>query len=134
MDMNQAISGNWLAAKTDLDQQVGNNLTIARVSEEELGENKERKFALHFQEPMKPLLLNKTNISMLISLFGSESTNWTNQRVNVYNDMSIMYAGQLTGGCRIRPIPPTPQQSHITTTDPEGNEIPTPGTGDVPHF
>ena len=99
-DMAEALGGRYLSkemAGTD-----GLNVVISDVTKESVGEMLETKFCIHFQDGTKPMLLNKTNTSVLITLFGRNSGGWIGKRINVYNDPLVQYQGRLTGGLKIR--------------------------------
>jgi hypothetical protein len=100
MNTNEILAGTWLA-KDDVDRR-GVLVHVARVSVEEVGQDKQVKWALHFDESLKPMLLNKSNIRVLAALYGPETKEWTGKEIIVYNDPTISYAGQITGGLRLR--------------------------------
>jgi hypothetical protein len=100
--LDEVLASQWMA-KEDVTFE-GTELTIAGVSKEEIGQDRDVKFALHFKFGAKPLILNKTNTRILAALFGPQSDGWTNQRIVAYNDPSVGYAGQLTGGVRLRAV------------------------------
>ena len=102
--MEEVLASQWLA-KEDVSL-TGTELTIAGVSQEEIGQDKDRKFALHFKFGAKPLILNKTNTRILAVLFGPNSDNWMGKQIVAYNDPTVGYAGQMTGGVRLRVATP----------------------------
>lgn len=119
-DMNDVLSSKWMA-KEDVPVH-GVDLIMRTVSQESIGDDMEEKFALHFHGSYKPLLLNRTNTRIIMSLYGPKTDAWINQPICVYNDPTISYAGRLTGGVRLRmpqqvghgarpapaPVPPAP--------------------------
>jgi hypothetical protein len=71
----------------------------------------ELKWVLHLEGDAKPLILNSTNINRLVSICGSDETDlWCGQEVILFNDPSISYAGAVTGGCRVKPVPAPPKR------------------------
>ena len=94
---------NWLA-KEDFDTpQV---LTIIHADTRDMPDGK-RKPCLFFKETgmVKAMGVNKTNLGTLNRLFGSdEGDDWVGQRVEVFNDPSVTFQGQV-GGLRIRAAP-----------------------------
>lgn len=83
--------------------------TIKDVKEDNVGtaDEPESKWTLLFREDIKPLVLNWTNIQACAAACGSEDTDsWPGCQIVLYNDESIMFRGQRTGGIRIR----TPKQ------------------------
>lgn len=79
-------------------------VTIANITEEVMDKDSgETKFAMHFQEFDKPLALNSTNIQLAAAICQSDDTDdWRGKQVVLYNDPSIMFAGKVTGGLRLR--------------------------------
>ena len=100
MNTNEILAGVWLA-KDDVDRR-GVLAHIQRVSVEEVGQDKQVKWAIWFDEAMKPMLLNKFNIRVLAALYGPETKAWIGQEIIVYNDPTISFQGQITGGLRLK--------------------------------
>jgi hypothetical protein len=83
----------------------GEVATIAGVTREEVGQDNEVKFALHFAQfdkERKPLLLNKVNSRTLVGLFGPDTDGWKHRVVVLVNDLSVSFQGA-TGAVRVRP-------------------------------
>jgi hypothetical protein len=67
------------------------------------GQPEDLKYCVVFEEFKKPLVLNSTNAHLLAEICGSDDTDdWCGQKVVLYNDPNIMYAGRRTGGIRVR--------------------------------
>jgi hypothetical protein len=84
-------------------------LTIASVTrqtfEARAGKPPEAKWVITFAgEPTRKMGLNKTNLSILAKAYGRRATGWNGQRIEVYLDEGVMFAGRLTGGMRVRPV------------------------------
>ena len=63
----------------------------------------ELKWVLWFEELPKPLVLNTTNGQLIQAITGSgDFDDWAGAKVVLYNDKTVMFAGKLTGGIRIR--------------------------------
>lgn len=63
----------------------------------------EEKNVLYFKELEKPLVLNMTNGMLIAAITGSEtSDDWVGKQIVLYNDKTVMFAGKLTGGIRVR--------------------------------
>lgn len=81
-------------------------VTIKEVTIENLakeGDPKEEKWIIHFKEDYKPMVLNKTNANRTARATGSEDTDdWAGKQIVVYVDPDVEFAGQVTGGLRIR--------------------------------
>lgn len=96
-------------------------LTIKNVEQVNVakeGADPEHKWALTFKDEEKPLVLNSTNIQLCKQMFESDDTDqWIGKRIVLYTDPSVMYAGKVIGGIRVRkpkgkaakePAPPPP--------------------------
>ena len=71
---------------------------------------KQQKPVLHFQNS-KPMILNKTNAKIIARLYGTDSTAWAGQPIEVYHEPSVTMAGEEVGGIRVRqPAKPTRDQ------------------------
>lgn len=67
------------------------------------GVEPEYRWALHFDEMDKPMVLNQTNINLINSVTGTDDTDdWVGKQIVLYNDPTISYAGKVTGGIRVR--------------------------------
>jgi hypothetical protein len=100
INFDQVLSSKWMS-KDDVPTQ-GVDLIIRSITQEQVGDELEEKLALHFHGSYKPLLLNRTNIRILQSIYGSDSSKCLNQPICVYCDPTISYGGRLTGGVRLR--------------------------------
>ena len=90
----------WL--KKDDVNYKGMNVVISAVTEELVGQEKEKKLALHFRGDVKAMLLNKVNLRILAAMFGTDTKEWMGEAVNVFNDPTVSFNGA-TGGLRLRP-------------------------------
>ena len=132
MNMSEFLKGDSLYLSKDDVPAQGIDASIIGVKVDNVGDD--RKPILGFGGGfLKPMVLNKTNTAILISLFGEDSNVWTGKMVQVYCDPSVSYAGKVTGGLRIRmapltvgtegrPMPsvqPAAPQGHVRTHQPE---------------
>lgn len=63
----------------------------------------EEKTVLHFIEPVKPMVLNRTNSQLIGVATGcSRAGDAKGRTIVVYNDPSISMGGKVTGGLRIK--------------------------------
>lgn len=87
-------------------------VTITSCKEENVakeGAPEEWKWALHFAETEKPMILNSTNGQIIAGFVGSDNTDdWVNRKIVLYADPNITFGGKLIGGIRAR-APRTPQ-------------------------
>lgn len=103
--------------------------TITRCDQQNVameGAGQELKWCLHFAELEKPLVLNGTNIQLCAQICGSDDTDhWVGKKVVLYTDPTVMYAGKMVGGIRVRapkpgaivpapiPLPAQPQPGEL---------------------
>lgn len=65
------------------------------------------KTVLHFEENMKPLVLNATNSKMITKLAGTPMVEgWKGIKIQLYFDPKVKFAGDMVGGVRVRPYQP----------------------------
>lgn len=106
----------------------GQLVVIDKVTQEDVameGEKPDVKWCLWFKHVEKPMVLNSTNGQLIAKITGSEdSDGWIGKQIELYNDPSIMFAGKVVGGIRVRahrsqarpapapaPAPPRPAQA-----------------------
>jgi hypothetical protein len=76
-------------------------LEIANVAK--AGEPEENKHILCFREDVNPMVLNSVNAQLIAKITNSEETDdWTGHQIVAYSDPSIMFAGRVIGGIRVR--------------------------------
>ena len=101
--INDMVESKFLK-KSDVDPAV--LWTVAAATQHDVSmENQpeEMKWCLEFEESSKPMVLNVTNMRLIESITGSDDTDdWIGKKVVLYDDPSIMYAGKVTGGIRVR--------------------------------
>ena len=97
---------------------------IEKVNVAKEGADPEYKWAMNFHESDKPLVLNAINIQLAEKIFASDDTDqWVNKRIVLYVDPTVMYAGKVVGGIRIRApkpgaaTPPPPPVEELTDDD-----------------
>ena len=83
-------------------------VTITALTQENVakeGVDPDLKFALHFKEFEKPLVLNSTNGQIIAQITG-ESDNieksWVGHKIVLYEDPNVSFGGKLVGGIRVR--------------------------------
>ena len=65
------------------------------------GRPAEDKWVVYFDDD-RYLGLNKTNLALLVKLFGKHHRALGRQALTVYKDESVSFGGRLTGGLRVR--------------------------------
>ena len=106
MDMNQFQAGNWLNAAA-----LGphpRQLVIQAVTPQVVDEGNPPKPVVMFMGEPRGLPLNKTNLTKLITAFGSESDAWVGKTIEVYTE-PVNFQGQMVQGVRMR-LPAPVQQ------------------------
>jgi hypothetical protein len=90
--------------KADVDPPVF--VTIGELEQVDVsmpGEPAETKYALHFAELEKPLIMNSTNAELIKNITGSEDTDdWIGHKIVLYKDDNVSFGGKLVGGIRAR--------------------------------
>lgn len=76
-------------------------VTIESLTMEELGEDKEEKPVVYFQNKDQGLVLNRTNASVLADLFGDESDGWIGKQI-VLSPEKVSFQGRLVDAIRVR--------------------------------
>jgi hypothetical protein len=110
-------------------------LTVESVIQKNVaqqGADPEMKWCMTFEENDKPLVLNSTNIQLCQKIFNSDDTDdWTSQRIVLYTDPNVSYAGKIVGGVRVRApkkTAPAPVQkakpAAVAVEDAEDDDIP----------
>ncbi len=56
---------------------------------------------IHFDGDWKPMVLNSTNLSTVIALFGDDETKVIGKKIGVWVDDRVQYAGKLVKGLRL---------------------------------
>lgn len=89
----------------------------------------EMKWCLIFDELEKPLVLNMTNGQLIAAITGSENFDrWLGKKIVLYNDKTVMFAGKMTGGIRVRS-----SQGGQPNPDWVGEDPPPPKNDDIPY-
>ena len=110
-------------------EDVGNGklVTISLITKENVameGKPPDYKYAAHFEETNKPLVLNSTNGQMIARIAGSESdieNTWRGTKIILYNDPNVSYQGELKGGIRVRPPTDEEKQNAAIMQSPTEN-------------
>ena len=72
-------------------------------------------------------MLNSTNAQLCSAILGSDDTDdWKGKRVVLYVDPTVMYAGQVVGGIRVRRPKPTapPPKPVVLETEIDDSDVP----------
>lgn len=103
MKAGQMIESNYLK-KEDVGDEV--EVTIVGIKQGNVAredQEPDMKWLIKFQEFAKPMVLNSTNIQLLVKATGTdETTEWKGKTVTLYVDDNVSFGGKLVGGIRIR--------------------------------
>lgn len=77
-------------------------MTIKGVKLEDVGNQGEQRWVVHFREVDKGMVLNITSIRVLEGAYGDDSDGWIGKRVMVYVDPNVSFQGRVVGGLRLR--------------------------------
>ena len=103
MKLTEAFPSAWLKAD---DVPFPRTFTIRGARMEEIGQQKDQKVVIYFQEEEKGLIINKTVWAQIANIVGSDDTdNWGGKSVELFRDM-VNFQGKMVPGLRARP----PQQ------------------------
>jgi len=84
--------------------------TILRVDYSEVGEDKETKGVVFFQEFSRSLVLNRTNLKRIIGLYGNETDDWAGKKIVLYPSETD-FGGRTVPCIRVREKVPTEKAS-----------------------
>lgn len=125
MHINELKSSNFLK-KEDCDPAI--LVTIRDCTQENVakeGAPQELKWALHFDEVEKPMILNSTNGQIIAKALGSEdSDDWSGKQIVLYHDPNVSFGGKLIGGIRVRASKAKASVKPIAAPVEEADDIP----------
>lgn len=105
MKVSQMLPSTYLK-KEDVESPL--IVTIARLEEVNVapqGQPEERKWVIFFNEFEKGMVLNSTNIHLIVQATNAGDTDdWIGKEIVLYVDHSVQYAGKVIGGLRVRPM------------------------------
>jgi hypothetical protein len=79
------------------------DLTIRQFEKHQVGPEKEMKGVLYFAERNRGLVVNRTNVKMLVRLHGNDLNSLVGKRITLYVNPDVQLPGGGTGpGLRIR--------------------------------
>lgn len=79
----------------------------------------ETKTIVKFTQDVKPWILNKGNGKRLVALYGDDSTAWIGKNIEIYTDPNVEFAGEVTGGLRLRAPSAAPRSTPSTNGHPD---------------
>jgi hypothetical protein len=100
------------------DMQADKKLRIKDVTEEEVGQDKEKKLCLWFTTDPRGLVLNKTNNRTLRGAFGDNCAGWKEQIIVVY-PTTDEFRGRMVPVLRVRVPPPKERNGQSVAAKPK---------------
>lgn len=83
-------------------------------------DGEESKVVMHFEEDLKPMILNRTNSQLIAVATGAKVAGEARgKQIIVYNDPTISFGGKITGGLRIRKITGSPKAAPVRASQAE---------------
>lgn len=109
MTRNQVYPSRWLKA-ADLSPD-GEQITIREVTVEEIGEEREKKPVMSFDELDKELVVNMTNWTSIEELTGeNDSDKWAGHAIKLVR-VRVPFGGKNVEAIRVEPADPKPRRS-----------------------
>jgi hypothetical protein len=105
----------------DLDRE--RKFRIKRVTEEEVGEKKEKKLVVWFTNDKRGLVLNRINNRTIRGAYGDDTVNWPAKIIALFPTMAE-FRGKMGPALRVRippPKPPTGTAPPSPSASPSGN-------------
>jgi hypothetical protein len=100
------------------------NATISGLKQIEVGQDKERRWALLFKGTDRKLTLNVTNKDRLVKMFSAETDDWIGQKIALHG-ATATFGGKEVLAIRIEDAEVGAPELAATRFDPDDVEIPT---------
>lgn len=73
-------------------------------------EGDEDKMVMHFQEDVKPMVVNRTNAQLIgVATGAATAGDARGKKIVVFNDPTVGFGGKITGGLRIKKVTGAPR-------------------------
>jgi hypothetical protein len=107
MTRDEVYPSRWLKA-ADISPE-GEDVTMRKVTKEEIGEEREKKAIMSFDELDKELVVNKTNWDRIVELTGEhDSVKWAGHRIKLVR-VRVPFGGKNVEAIRVEAAdPPAP--------------------------
>ncbi len=99
--VSEAFPSNYLKAADLKNRTV--KVSIDKVVFEEIGQNRDNKPILYFNDAKKGLVLNKTNATEIAATHGDEMEGWTGKEIELFSQM-VPFQGQNVAAIRVRAV------------------------------
>jgi len=123
ISVHEMFPSKWLSSADLNGRETTAKIANPALSYEKLkqmnGDGSEEKAVLHFHNPrggrpLKPMVLNKVNLTTLIVLFGDDDDNWAGQQIKIGVDM-VPVGKEVKPGLRIRTWQPEESQPAVAS-------------------
>jgi hypothetical protein len=115
-NINEAFPSKYLKASDLKGQQPV--VTIDRVDFEPVGQSREMKAVIYFQNKDKGVVLNKTNANKITEITGSALTEeWRGQQIRLYPSVTT-FQGEEVECIRVKPVTANGQRMRMTAQPP----------------
>ena len=100
----QYVTAKYLSAKT-AGEYDGKKFTIDAAFNAEIGQagQEQDKLCIRLKGVEKPIALNQTNLTALITCFGEDTDSWINKNITL-KIIPVMFNGQATKGIYLEPM------------------------------
>jgi hypothetical protein len=124
MTKNEIYPSRWIKA-ADLDRE-GENVTIRNVTVEEVGENREKKPVIEFDELDRNLIVNVTNWNTIAEITGqADSDNWPGRKIKLVR-VRVPFGGKTVEAIRVESadqVKPKPARRTLPKLKPIDDEF-----------
>jgi hypothetical protein len=96
---------------------------IITVSEVRVGGGEEQPVSIFYEaDPGRPYKPCKTMRKVLILAWGPDGTQWIGKSMELYNDPSVKFGGEMVGGIRISRLSDIPKDIKVSLTATKGRK------------
>jgi len=121
MNINDAFPSKYLKA-SDLPEEGSQAFTIEKIVIEEIGQNKEKKPVIFFDEDHRGLVCNKTNANTIAKVLQSqEFDDWIGKTISLYR-CEVQFQGDMVEAIRVKIRSPKPRKS-VAINEPSSTEV-----------
>jgi hypothetical protein len=103
MKLGDAFPGKWMTFSDLHDQDCVVTITNVETQMVGQGQDAQLKLVATFKEFDKPLVLNKTNATVIAKVLGSDDTDdWINKRVTLWPNHDVQFGNEIVSAIRVR--------------------------------
>jgi len=106
MLINEMLPSRYLKQE-DVDGEVVVTVTgLKKINIAHDDQAPQMKWVLKFEEFAKPFVANPTNLKRLFKALGDNTDDWIGGKIILFVDENVEYAGNITGGLRLKALSP----------------------------